>query len=118
MISWKNLDTEAQLTEIINQSHEKAVAIFKHSTRCSISSMAKRRLERHWDIDEQDLDMYYLDLIRYRSISNQIADTLGAQHQSPQLVLIKNGKAIYNDSHNAISVLDIKDALDNTNTLV
>ena len=105
---WKTLDRIDQLDLIKEQSKNKPVAIFKHSIRCGISSMVKKQLEREWDISDEDMDFYYLDLITYRPISNQIAEDFGVVHQSPQLVVIKDGWAVYNDSHYSISVDQIK----------
>ena len=108
---WKTLQTEEELVAIIQKSFDKPTAIFKHSTRCSISSMAKSRLERNWDIAKDDLDIYYLDLIQYRSTSNKIAELTGVHHQSPQIILMKGGKAVYHASHSSISAEDLKAAL-------
>lgn len=101
---WHNLEDIAQLQDIIDNSSEKPVLIFKHSTRCSISSMAKNRMERSWSFEDDQVTAYYLDLIAFRDISNQIAETFEVEHQSPQALLIQDGKCIYNASHNAISV--------------
>lgn len=102
---WEDLTTEEQLEAIKQESAEKPVVIFKHSTRCSISSMAKMRLER----SEQpgDIKFYYLDLIRYRNVSNKIADMFEVYHESPQVLLIKNGECVYDESHNGISMDEI-----------
>jgi len=101
---WHNLEENNQLDAIIVESSEYPVLIFKHSTRCSISSMAKNRVERAWNFEEEQLKVYYLDLIAYRDISNQIAETFEVEHESPQILLIKDGQCIYNASHNGISV--------------
>jgi bacillithiol system protein YtxJ len=109
---WILIESSDNLDDAIAQSHHQAVAIFKHSTRCSISSMAKDRLERSWDFsDDKGPLMYYLDLIIYRTISNQIADRFKVHHESPQLILIKNGEAIYDASHNDISIKELKEVL-------
>ncbi len=97
---WRDLQTEDQLHDIVRESAEKPALIFKHSTRCSISSMAKSRLERS-EIPE-GVDFYYLDLIKYRPVSNQIANMFNITHQSPQVLLIKDGKCVYDESHNGI----------------
>lgn len=104
-MNWHTLTTEDGLKEIIRASHEKPQAIFKHSTRCSISSMAKNRLDK--STTPEGIDFTYLDLIAYRSLSNKIADTFSVHHESPQILLIKNGECIYDESHNSISVDDI-----------
>lgn len=92
-------------------SFSRPVAIFKHSTRCNISLMARNRLETKWDIGSTELPVYYLDLLQYRDISNQVASIYGVQHESPQLLLILNGKCIYNASHSGVSVEGLKQAL-------
>ena len=108
-MNWLELSNESQLNEIIEDSKNAPVLIFKHSTRCSISSMAINRLERAWK-EGAKLKPYYLDLIRYRDISNLIATKLGVEHQSPQAIVIKDGKAIYNNSHMGISFNELEGA--------
>ncbi len=104
-IPWKEMTTEAQIAEAVERSHEKAQLIFKHSTRCSISSMAKSRLEREWDLE--NVEPWYLDLIAYRNVSNAIASQLGVHHESPQAILLKDGIVVHDSSHNSISVSEI-----------
>lgn len=108
-MDWKLLNTEAQFLELLNS--EPLFAVFKHSTRCSISSMAKSRFEREYNLD---FPVYYLDLIQYRPISNLIAEKSGIEHQSPQLIVFQNGKPIYNGSHSGIVIDDIKSELINS----
>jgi len=105
-MNWKNLTDEQQLTEIREKSTERPQVIFKHSTRCSISSVAKSRLDK--SPDPEGMDFYYLDLIRYRSISNKIAELFEVHHESPQILLIKNGECIYDESHLSISIDEVK----------
>ena len=101
-VQWKTLEQLDQLTKIESHSHEKPVAIFKHSTRCGISSMAMEALEDGWAWTEEDLDFYFLDLIRHRDISNEIANRFGVIHQSPQLLLINSGQVEDKTSHHAV----------------
>lgn len=110
-LDWQLLNTTAGLEAIKEKSTQKPQVIFKHSTRCSISSMAKRRLERSWNIEEEKVDIYYLDLIEYRSISNLVADDFGVTHQSPQILIIKDKQAIFHTSHNYISTDVIEEYL-------
>lgn len=105
---WKVLDGNTSLNEIDELSKDKPVLLFKHSTRCSISTMAKRSLERDWNFSDDQITPFFLDLIQYRSISNEIAEHYGVQHESPQVLLIKNGKCVYHTSHSNISVGDIE----------
>lgn len=110
-IDWTVLKEEGQLDELKEQSFEKPVVLFKHSIRCSISSMAIHRLENYWDIDSEEATPVYLDLINYRAISNKIESDFGVRHQSPQILIIKEGKCVYHTSHNEIDVEGIKENL-------
>ena len=105
---WKTLKDMSELEAALKASYSNPVALYKHSTRCSISLMAKKTIERFWDLD---IDAYYLDLIVHRDISNAIAEKLCIQHESPQMILIKAGKAIYDASHGAIDVDEMAEYL-------
>ena len=105
MMNWEYLTDEAQLETIIKQSFQQPVVIFKHSTRCSISVMAKNRLERIGA--PEHVIFYYLDLLRYRALSNRIAEMFQIYHESPQVLLIKNGECVYDESHNGIDMNEI-----------
>lgn len=107
---WTTLTSEEQLTEALSAS-DKAIFLFKHSTRCTISEMAKNRFEREWTNPEEAFELLYLDLLEYRTISNKIEELTGVQHQSPQLIVWKNGKVIYNNSHNGIQAKESVEAL-------
>jgi len=99
-MNWNKLSDINQLEEIVKASADKPVLIFKHSTRCSISSTALDRLERSWKNEEvKGLEPYYLDLIQYRNISGEIASKFDIEHQSPQALIIKNGSCVYHASH-------------------
>lgn len=110
-VDWIHLTSQDELEELIEQSNEKPVLLFKHSTRCSISAMAKRRIEDNWDLNEDELLPVYLDLIKFREVSNTIADKLNVKHESPQVILLKDEKVQYYTSHSQISVEEIKQAL-------
>ena len=100
-VGWRQLTDLGQLNEIIDLSTEKPVAIFKHSTRCSVSRMVLKQFENEFDLQDKVVP-YFLDLLEHRAISNEIATRFEVQHQSPQLIVIKDGKAIYNASHESI----------------
>ena len=105
-INWNELTDLGQLNEIIAISNEKPVAIFKHSTRCSVSRMALKQFENEFNSSDK-VTPYFLDLIAHRDISNEIATRFGVYHQSPQLILIKEGKAVYNVSHSDIDAEEL-----------
>jgi len=104
-MNWISLNTETQLQEIRERSSVRTQVIFKHSTRCATSQLVKSRLERSQP--PNSFDFYYLDLISNRPISNKIADTFGVYHESPQILIIRNGECIYDESHLGISMDDI-----------
>jgi bacillithiol system protein YtxJ len=109
MVNWNSLTQQNQIQEIIAESKEKPVIIFKHSTSCSISATAKNRLERQWkDAGLEEVKPYYLDLLAYRPISNMVAQTFEVEHQSPQLLLIKDGACQYDASHLGINLNEVK----------
>lgn len=102
-INWITLTDLKDLEAMIQESFEHPVIVFKHSTRCSISRMALRQFETDWNLDGK-ITPYFLDLLEYRPISNAIAERLGVVHQSPQVIVIKEGQAVYDASHEGISV--------------
>lgn len=101
-LPWKNLTEEAQLDALVNESHQRPVFIFKHSTRCGISSMVLSRFESELEPTD-DYGMYYLDLLAFRSLSDKVAERFQVWHQSPQLIVLKNGEVVHHSSHNSIS---------------
>ena len=109
--TWKVLDQLDQLDQIVKDSFQKPVVLFKHSISCGISGMSKHQLESDWDFTEEDLDFYYLDLINHRPVSNKIASLFDVIHQSPQIIVVKDGKAVFNTSHHQISVQGIRQAI-------
>ncbi len=112
-MNWIPLTEEAQLQQIEQASHEQPVIVFKHSTRCSISATALSRLERNWnDAEMTHVSAYYLDLIAYRLVSTRIAHAFDVEHQSPQVLVIKNGECVYHASHWSIAYNEIKSQVD------
>jgi len=108
-MQWKNITDSEQVSQIKNRQGYSL--IFKHSTRCSVSAMAKRRFELDWDIIPSDTPLYFLDLITYRNISNQIAETFQVHHESPQVLLIKDGECVLDASHSDISAEEIAETI-------
>ena len=105
---WKTLSDMNEFEAALEASYNNPIALYKHSTRCSISLIAKKSIERFWDLD---IDAYYLDLIAHRDISNAIAEKLSIQHQSPQIILVKEGAAVYDASHGAIDLVKMSEYL-------
>ncbi|NQW36725.1 MAG: bacillithiol system redox-active protein YtxJ [Flavobacteriales bacterium] len=103
---WKALENENQIAELIEESNNNPVAIFKHSTRCGISRMVIKQFEKQ-TANTDGASFYYLDLLQHRNISNALASTFEITHQSPQLILLKNGKVAAHDSHNGLLRIEI-----------
>lgn len=110
-MQWKNITDLTQISEI--KQKEGYSLIFKHSTRCSVSSMAKRRFELDWEVLPADTSLYFLDLISYRDISAEIAEIFHVHHESPQILLIKNGDCILDASHSDISADEVAEVINN-----
>lgn len=104
-MNWIQLHSDDQLKEIVEKSKNKAQVIFKHSTRCGISAVAKNRLDKA--SKPENADFYYLDLISYRGLSNKIAELFKVYHESPQVLVIRNGECVYDESHMGISMKEI-----------
>lgn len=109
-INWIPLTFMGQLDEIIALSNEKPAVIFKHSTRCSVSRFALKQFEKQFDIKDK-VDTYFLDLLEHRDISNEVATRFNVFHQSPQLLLIKEGRSIYDVSHDSIAAGELEGKL-------
>ena len=108
-MEWNSLKDSRQLDEIIAESNERPVLIYKHSTRCNISRSALDRLERKWDPSAiGSVKRYFLDLLSYRDISNKIAEMFQVEHHSPQILVISNGKSVLDLSHYEIDFDQIK----------
>lgn len=110
-INWIEVRDAASLDAIFNGNDGRPALLFKHSTRCSISSMALSRFESEWELSPEQCDLYYIDLIAYRPVSNYIAERSSVMHQSPQAILLINGKVKYHNSHNGISAGDIAEVI-------
>lgn len=104
-MNWIQLTDEGQIQEIISKSADKPQAIFKHSTRCSISAVALQRLQKAQQ--PSGIDFYFLDLLAHRPLSNKVAEIFKVHHESPQVLLIKDGQCIFDESHLGISMQDL-----------
>lgn len=101
-MDWKKLNEIDQIDQIIQESEQHPIVIFKHSTSCPVSGSAKKRLESV--PAPENVDFYYLDLWTYRSVSDEVAERMNVTHKSPQVLLIKNGKCVYNESHQKVNM--------------
>jgi len=110
---WNSLQTTEQLTELLEESVNSKILIFKHSTRCSISRTTLDRLERNWKAELPNTKSYFLDLLSFRELSNAIAERFNVEHQSPQVLIISEGKSIYDRSHFDIEYSQLEAVLKN-----
>lgn len=113
-VSWNDLTTTSEVDNIIHEASKKRPQIiFKHSTRCGISRMALSQFEDNYDIPKEAVDAYYLDLLENREVSDYIAEVLNLDHQSPQIILISDGKLVHSESHHGIDAKNVKTIIDN-----
>ncbi len=110
-LHWIPLETFEAIEQIKKRSQEIPCLIFKHSTRCNICTIAKYRLEDDWDFDPDEMEAYYLDVLLFRPVSLQIADTFQVHHESPQVLLIVNGACIYDASQLDITLEELREGL-------
>ena len=108
ILPWIALTDLAQIEEIKEKSKIKTQVDFKHSTRCGISRMVMNQFIDAYDLNINNLDLYYLDLLNYRDVSNEVGYTFQVMHESPQLLIVKNGLAVAHASHGAINEVDLK----------
>ncbi len=101
---WIAIERDRDIDVLLDLSHEQLCLIFKHSTRCPLSAMAKQRLERDWSFAERQLKPWYLDVLLHRALSDRIAGDFGVHHESPQALLIYKGRCFFACSHANISV--------------
>lgn len=106
-LPWIQLNTIEELNTIKAKSATKPQIIFKHSTRCGISNMVLNQFTSKYDLETNQADLYFLDLLKYRNVSNEIAIQFNIDHQSPQLLIIKNGIVVKHGSHSAINELQL-----------
>ncbi|MEP2687190.1 bacillithiol system redox-active protein YtxJ [Maribacter dokdonensis] len=106
-IPWISLTSIDQLKDIKEASNSKPQLIFKHSTTCGISRMVLNMFKSSYSLEEGQMDLYFLDLLAHRDVSNGVASEFGVTHQSPQLLIIKNEEVVVHDSHGSISELNI-----------
>lgn len=111
-MNWIAITASKQLEEIIEASKLKPCIIYKHSSRCSMSEMMLYVLEDEWDFADNDIQSYYLDILQFRNLAAEVADKFQVYHQSPQLLLIKNGECIYDEDHRDISVEELHEHLE------
>lgn len=109
-MNWNILNSEEQLETIKQESKNQPVVIFKHSTACNISSMILNRLERSWEADKvPSVKAYFLDLRSYRSVSNSVATVFDTEHESPQMLIIRDGEPVHVTSHLEIDFENVKE---------
>lgn len=94
----------ANLSSDVNKPRLNGVLLFKHSTRCIISKMALRELEKDWHYDNDEVEVYMIDVLNNRQISNQIADIYSVRHESPQILFLKGDSCLGNASHGDVSI--------------
>ena len=117
MLNWNFITSPHEVEAIVERSKEVPCVIFKHSTRCSISSMAKFRLENDWNFGPTEIETYFLDLIAYRPVSQLVAELFDVYHESPQILLIRDGVCVYDASHLDITVAALQDCFQDSSPI-
>lgn len=110
-LPWKNITSVEQLSDLLHNVGEKPILLFKHSTRCGISSMVLNSFEGDWNTGSDLCDLYFIDLLSHRDVSNEVAVLTGIIHQSPQAIVIKGKEIIYDATHSSINARAIQSLL-------
>jgi bacillithiol system protein YtxJ len=105
---WTDLTDKDQITIAKEESKDKLIGIFKHSTRCGISRMVLRNFEKQYE-ENENTKLYFLDLVKHRDLSNAVADELGVRHESPQFIVLSDEKVIHHASHQDIDASKLKE---------
>ncbi|SKB67743.1 bacillithiol system protein YtxJ [Salegentibacter holothuriorum] len=105
---WTDLTDKDQITIAKEESKEKLIGIFKHSTRCGISKMVLRNFEKQYE-EEENVKLYFLDLVKHREVSNAVANELSVQHESPQFIVLSDEKVVHHASHQDIDAEKLKE---------
>lgn len=111
MSELKELLTSEDLAEAIELSSEKPVFLFKQSTTCPVSADAFAEYNTFLKSNGDDVNAYFVKVRETREVSNEIAEETGVQHQSPQILFIRDHEALWNASHNKITVDSLEEAL-------
>ena len=101
-LNWEQVKEVKQLQSIFQSEEDEYLLFFKHSTRCSISSMMLNRFEAEWKLDLSACQLLFIDLVAHREVSNFLSEWTGVVHQSPQVILVHKGKVLYHASHSSI----------------
>jgi bacillithiol system protein YtxJ len=107
-IPWHMLTSHEQLDELEKESYKLPVVIFKYSTRCGTNRMVLKLFEKQYSLSEDAMRLYFLDIIQYREVSREIATRFRVQHESPQLLIIKNGNVVDHNSHQGIATVQLE----------
>lgn len=110
-LPWTNVQSMEQLSEIVKTTFDKPVLLFKHSTRCGISAMALNSFESNWTSENELCNLYFVDLLNHRDVSNEISVLTGIIHQSPQVIVLKGSEIVYDASHSSIDARRIESIL-------
>ncbi len=109
---WNSINAVKDLMEIWENKNDKVKLFFKHSKRCNISDMALSRFERNWNLTETtEVELYFIDLIAYRDVSNMLSQLSSIIHQSPQVIVFRNDEVIHTSSHGSIDAKTIQDII-------
>lgn len=93
------------LQVLLEQSKEKPVVIFKHSTTCPVSAGAYQQMAALKD------EVALVEVQSARDISSEIASSTGVEHASPQVIILRNGKPVWHTSHWDITKETVENAL-------
>lgn len=112
MSIYKEITSLEELAEAVASSEEGTALFFKHSNSCGISERAFREFEQYLNSEESAQARNYLIVVQNaRRASDHLAQTTGVEHESPQAIVVRNGRAVWNDSHRRLSKAALIEAI-------
>jgi len=111
-MEWYKITDSGDIDQVVNDSFAQPVLVYKHSPICGLSSNALQKLEKGWNaLEAKKLKPYFVDVVAQRPLSQGIAQRFKIMHQSPQVLLIRDGICVYDIAHFEISVKDLERAV-------
>ena len=111
MAEFKEISSSQTLSEVLDESCQRKIVIFKHSTTCPVSARAWREVQNFISESTNEVLVTMIKVIESRPVSNQVAEELGIKHQSPQVLLVSDRQVLWNASHQSVTESNIIKAL-------
>jgi bacillithiol system protein YtxJ len=101
-----------ELDAVLGESHRRPVLLFKHSYTCGVSAEALDELRLHIDEATSASIQYAMVTVQtHRDVSNAVSQRLGVRHETPQAILVRDGRVVWTASHFRVNAAELQKAL-------